>query len=266
MDPQLQTPAKEVPLSYRDTEEREEEAKGGKTSRVQGYITVCGSVCVMLFTGNFYLWGNISDYVVSYFHYAQGSHTGDRHATLSAAAIVIPLSLVALSVGNIIGAQLLNIMHVKLILLIGSVISLGAIFAATFMHNWWVFVVLYAFVFPFGAGLFYSLPMICGWEWFPERRGFISGLIFGSFGFASFIFGYVSAALVNKENVLPKVPDDGTGDKDLLYPEWIARRVPHMLRVCLICWGSFCIIALLTLTRNPEYQKKDKDRMKIIND
>jgi len=59
-------------------------------------------------------------------------------------------------------------MHIKLILLIGSVISLGAIFATTFISNWWAFIVLYAVAFPFGAGLVYSLPMICGWEWFPE--------------------------------------------------------------------------------------------------
>jgi len=90
-------------------------------------------------------------------------------------------------------------------------------------------------------------------------------LTFGSFGFASFIFGYVSSALVNKEDVQPDIPHDGSGDKDKLYPKNVAERVPHMLRICLICWFCFCVIAISFVSRNPKFKQNEK-RVKIIND
>ena len=187
-------------------------------SRRDGYISLFGSIYITLFIGNYYLWGNISAYVVSYFHHPKGTYPGDANATLNSAALVIPLGVAALGFGNVIGTYLFNIMHVKLIVLIGSIVSLGAMLIASFTHNWRFFLFLYAFVFPFGTGLFYTLPMICGWEWFPEKQGFITGLISGSFGLASFIFGFITTALVNRENVMPKIPEDGTNTHDLLYP------------------------------------------------
>ena len=58
-----------------------------KPSMFWGYATVITGICVHLFCGNMYLWGNVSGYVVSYFHFE-----GDSNATLSVAVIVLPLS------------------------------------------------------------------------------------------------------------------------------------------------------------------------------
>ena len=51
-----------------------------------------------------------------------------------------------------------------------------------------------------GIGLLYWTPIICGWEWFPERKGLISGLIIGAFGFGALIFGFITTRIVNPEN------------------------------------------------------------------
>ena len=56
-------------------------------SKLWGYLTVATGICIHLFCGNLYLWGNISTYVVSYFH-----HLGDKDATLSFAVALLPLS------------------------------------------------------------------------------------------------------------------------------------------------------------------------------
>ena len=46
-------------------------------SKTLGYVTVVSGIMIHLFCGNLYLWGNIANYVISYFHYL-----GDEQATL----------------------------------------------------------------------------------------------------------------------------------------------------------------------------------------
>ena len=133
----------------------------------------------------------------------------------------------------------------------GSFIMLATIYASSLVTDWWMFVLSYGVGFPFGAGLCYWPPIISGWEWFPNNKGMISGLIIGGYGFGAFIFGFISTALVNPQNKKPDIPDDGTGTKDELFPKEVAERVPHMFHICLLIWAGLCIIAILCVSRNP---------------
>ena len=76
-----------------------EENQSQKVSK--GWLSILGGVAMHLMLGNLYLWGNISGYVVAYFHYL-----GDTNATVSNAVIVIPLSKFIQSVLNPVGAFL----------------------------------------------------------------------------------------------------------------------------------------------------------------
>ena len=128
------------------------------------------------------------------------------------------------------------------------------------MTTWWSFVIFYAICFPFGIGLVYWPPIICGWEWFPNNKGLISGLVVGGYGFGAFIFGFISTAIANPNDTKPVAPDDGTGDKDNLFPKEVAERVPHMFRVCLIYWAGLSAVAILCVSRNPQFVQKEKIR------
>ena len=52
-------------------------------------------------------------------------------------------------------------------------------------------------------GLCYIIPMILGWEFYPTKKGFVSGLIMCGFGFAAFVYGFVAQAIVNPEGDHP---------------------------------------------------------------
>jgi hypothetical protein len=79
-----------------------------------------------LFCGNLYLWGNISNYVVSHYHYL-----GDKEATLKHATLVLPVAFTIQSLFNPLGAYLQKRISPKLILLIGgSIMSLGIFLAS----------------------------------------------------------------------------------------------------------------------------------------
>ena len=69
-------------------------------------MTVFGAVCIHLFCGALYLWGNIASYMVSYFHYDIDGHIGDPNATLKSAVAVMPIQVLMASCTMPIGAFL----------------------------------------------------------------------------------------------------------------------------------------------------------------
>ena len=105
---------------------------------------------------------------------------------------------------------------------------------ASVMTNFWAFIFFYAVVFPFGIGMVYWPPIMCGWEWFPENKGLVSGLVIGGFGFGAFIFGFVTTAIAIPDDEKPAVPQDGSGTKDKLFSRDVADKVAEMIQICLI--------------------------------
>ena len=229
--------------------------KPPSSGRLHGYLTVFGGLCIHLFCGNLYLWGNIQNYVVSYYHYNVNGHQADPNSTLAIAVMVLPLSGTIQAFASPLGTYLLKKWHPKVIMLIGSSIMVFSVLIASYAQTWWMFVIFYAVIFPFGVGLVYWTPIICGWEWFPERKGLVSGVIIGGFGFGAFIFGFISTAIANPNNLKPSVPHDGSGFSDNLFPVEVAVNVPTMLRTCLTYWTALAIISCLCVSRNPEYDQ-----------
>ena len=117
---------------------------------------------------------------------------------------------------------------------------------------------LNAVLFPIGIGIMYWPAIICSWEWFPNRKGMISGLIIGAFGLGAFIFGFITTAITNPDNVKPGIPiGPGPITKDNLFPIDVAEKVPYMMNFCLCIWVVMCLLACFTVTRNPEYGNQE---------
>ena len=134
---------------------------------------------------------------------------------------------------------------------------LTAIFISSVTTNWWAFVFFYGICYPAGVGLVYWTPIIGGWEWFPEHKGLVSGLIIAAYGFGAVIFGPISTAIINPQNYRAMVPEDGS-TPDPLFPKSVGEKVPTMLGYCLMIWAVLAIICVFTVKRNPEYVKKLK--------
>jgi len=89
--------------------------------------------------------------------------------------------------------------------------------------------------------------VVCGWEYFPNHKGLVSGVVIGAFGFGSFIFNLVSTALINPNNI---------PDEEGLFPREVYENVPRALRIMLGCWTGLSVIWLLTISR-PSKQEVD---------
>lgn len=67
------------------------------------------------------------------------------------------------------------------------------------------------FAVSIGVGMGFSVlvPIKCGWEYFPNNKGFASGFIYCGFGFGSLVFSLIATRLVNPEDAEPSIEVSG---------------------------------------------------------
>lgn len=92
------------------------------------------------------------------------------------------------------------------------------------------------------------IPLILSWEYFPNHKGLITGLVIGSFGFGSFVFGFVWLALVNPDGISPQ--KDVAGGK--VFEGEIAESVPYNLRLMCLIWAGITIVSIPLMRRMPQ--------------
>ncbi len=87
----------------------------------------------------------------------------------------------------------------------GVVYSVGVVVAsfAGSADELWLLVLGYGVIGGFGLGLAYIVPIAMLQKWFPDKRGLITGLAVGGFGFGAVITSPVAQRLIDNN---PDVP------------------------------------------------------------
>lgn len=173
--------------------------------------------------------------------------------------MIIPLGMVTQSAIGPIGASLQKKYHPRVIMGAGCTLMCSSFFISSYVTSWWVFVFSYGVMFPLGVGIVYYTPMMCAWEWFPERRGMVSGIIVAGYGFGSSITGMISTKIVNPNNLQSSKNAAGID----IFPLEVAQKVPEMLRMLCCFFMVLSVIGIVCITRNPESVQKQKDSEEI---
>jgi MFS transporter, OFA family, oxalate/formate antiporter len=152
---------------------------------------------------------------------------------------------------------------IKVVLLIGTGSALTGVYTSSFTTNLAPYLSLYTLLNGLGSGILYFLPLVCGWEYFPERKGLITGIVLSSYGFGSFIFGIVSTMLCNPDSLDPTIEDSEQG---ITYfgPE-VSNRVPYMIRSLVYIWAVHVLIALLLISRKPRARVLAAEANRVAN-
>lgn len=147
---------------------------------------------------------------------------------------------------SVAGTFLMSRVSPRKIILACTVATTVVLLIASFATSWSSFFILYAFGWPLAMGPAYFVPVVCAWEWLPEKKSTITGLIVCGYGFGTTFFGLLTTAIVNPENLTPEV-------EGLYFPLQVAERVPEMIRACAA--GYFCLMmfSLLTVKKNPDF-------------
>ena len=228
-----------------------------KSNFTRGVITIIGGIFIHLVLGSFYLWGSIDIYVSSYFRVVY-----DHNLNGNITQIVSPVMLLALSCGLPFGSRILKKLGKRWTCMILGLSLSAAIFISSFLENFWGFVIMYGIGFGIFGGLIYMIPVFSAVQFFPNKKGVVSGIIIGAFGFGSLVTNFIALAIVNPDNTpASKFPDSG----DKYFPWSIAQQLPSCLRYLSLYYACLMFTGSLLILDPVETSDKTKEEKRFIS-
>lgn len=91
----------------------------------------------------------------------------------------------------------------------------------------------------------YLIPFVCGWKYFPENKGFVSGIISGAYGMGNFIFSYLSTQIINPNDSVASIY---ITDDLRFFEEDVAKNVPSMIRSLCSIWFVMIILSVIFIS------------------
>lgn len=157
-----------------------------KVSKRTGPIVA--SIAIQLCLGIAYIWSVFQTGI------ANSIFNGDN----AAASLTFSLLLATLTVGSVIGGKLAAKFSTRTIVIIGGVILSAGFMLASFANASipWLLWVGYGVMGGTGMGFTYSTTIACAQKWFPEKKGFVTGLIVAALGFGGVVFTPIIERLI----------------------------------------------------------------------
>ena len=174
-------------------------------------------------------------------------HKYDSSVTLNSTLVIGPLLSITQSMTALLGPFLLKRVNVRILMTIGSIIALGGIWISSYVTNLYLFILFFGAFYGWGMGIWYLIPLVWWWEHFPKRKGLMSGIIIGGFGFGSFFFGFISFAIANPNNSHPELDVDGGKIFGPETPE--AEVAPKLIRINCAIWAVLALIGIIFVSK-----------------
>ncbi len=120
--------------------------------------------------------------------------------TKTEAALPFEVTIGMIFIGTYIGGRIQDRKGPRVVALVGGVIyALGTI-GASFAHDrgdLGLLIATYGVIGGFGLGMAYIVPIAMLQKWFPDKRGLITGLAVGGFGFGAVLTSPVAQRLID---------------------------------------------------------------------
>jgi MFS transporter, OFA family, oxalate/formate antiporter len=120
------------------------------------------------------------------------------------AALPFSVTIGMIFVGTYVGGRIQDRRGPRTVALTGGVVySIGILLAAAAgsRDQLWLLVLGYGVIAGFGLGMGYIVPIAMLQKWFPDKRGLITGIAVGGFGFGAFVTSPVAQQLVEGTRV-----------------------------------------------------------------
>jgi MFS transporter, OFA family, oxalate/formate antiporter len=122
------------------------------------------------------------------------------------ASLPFEVTIGMIFIGTYVGGRIQDRKGPRVVALAGGVIYAIGVLLASFAGSrseLWLLVLGYGVISGFGLGVAYIVPIAMLQKWFPDRRGLITGLAVGGFGFGAVLTSPVAQRLISND---PDVP------------------------------------------------------------
>ncbi|PKM94727.1 MAG: MFS transporter [Firmicutes bacterium HGW-Firmicutes-1] len=169
-----------------------------QNNRLNRWVPVIASITIQLCLGTAYIWSVFQTGI------ATRLFEGDN----AAAGLTFAFLLGMLTVGSLVGGKLQDKFSPKPVVMGGGIILGVGFFLSSFTTSSasWMLWVTYGILGGFGMGMIYSTTIACSQKWFPDKRGFITGIIVSALGFGGVVFTPIAEILIKKFGI------DGSGN------------------------------------------------------
>jgi OFA family oxalate/formate antiporter-like MFS transporter len=125
------------------------------------------------------------------------------HWTISEVTLTFTICIFVLGIAAFVGGLWLNRSGPRLVALTGGFLYGLGTFLASFSAGklWWLYV-SYGVIGGIGLGFAYIVPVAVLVKWFPDRRGFITGVAVGGFGAGALVVAPLATRLIQSVGVL----------------------------------------------------------------
>jgi len=213
----------------------------------RGWLVVFGGTLIHFTLGVVYSYGNLIPYLASYMdaYVAPGTRTKD---------LVWLLGCSSLGMGStmVLGGMLAHKLTPKIVSLIGFGTLMTAFVTSSFAVQYSVLLLIIfgGVIQGISTGLSYMPPMSLAMQWFPGRKGLISGCITSGFGFGAFLFTNVETLYLNPNNTKINATTGYFDDPQLL------NRVPSLFLVLAAIMAVLQVVGWLLLKPAPNQVDK----------
>ncbi len=129
--------------------------------------------------------------------------TRQFHWSISQVTLTFTISIVVLGFSAFFGGLWLGKVGPRTVAVTGAFLyGLGTFLASFSANHLWVLYITYGLIGGIGLGFAYIVPVAVLVKWFPDRRGFITGIAVGGFGAGALITAPVATHLMASVGVL----------------------------------------------------------------
>lgn len=169
------------------------DAPGTQTPSGNRWLLVAAGLLLQFSIGAVYAWSTFS---------AALQDAGPWQLSKVQASLPFTVTIAMIFIGTYIGGRIQDRKGPRVVALAGGVIYAIGIILAGFARGeeqLWLLIAGYGVISGFGLGVAYIVPIAMLQKWFPDKKGLITGLAVGGFGFGAVLTSPVAKWLIDQD-------------------------------------------------------------------
>lgn len=174
----------------------------GTSTLPNRWLIALAAFVLQLSLGSVYAWSVFSKPIAALFNGITATKV--TQAQLAPISLTFSITLLALGVTAAFGGYLQNRYGPRVVATAGGILyGLGIILAGITLpsHNVYILYLTYGVIGGIGIGLGYIVPLAMLLRWFPDRRGFITGLAVAGFGLGAVLIAQTVPSLISPKSL-----------------------------------------------------------------